>query len=86
MANFSVRTGLEVRPNRNAQAVVQRVRPETPAPAGVEPGDIIAKIDGKEVATFDGLQKLLLRRPTQPAFLLTLQRGDQAFRVPLGVN
>ncbi len=58
-----------------------RKRPQC---AGVEPGDIIAKIDGKEVATFDGLQKLLLRRPTQPAFLLTLQRGDQAFRVPLG--
>ncbi len=85
MANFSVRTGLEVRPNRNAQAVVQRVRPETPAArAGVEPGDIIAKMDGKEVATFDALQKLLMRRPTQAAFLLALQRGDQAFRVPLG--
>jgi membrane-associated protease RseP (regulator of RpoE activity) len=85
MANFSVRTGLEVRPNKNAQAVVQRVRPETPAArAGVEPGDIIAKVDGKEVATFDALQALLMRRPTQPAFLLKLQRGDQAFRVPLG--
>jgi hypothetical protein len=85
MANFSVRTGLEVRPNRNAQVVVQSVRSQTPAArAGVEPGDIIAKIDGKEVATFDDLHKMLLRRPTQPAFLLSLQRGDQAFRVPLG--
>ncbi len=85
MANFSVRTGLEVRPNQNTQVIVQSVRPDTSAArAGVEPGDIISKIDGKEVATFDALHRLLLRRPTQPAFLLTLQRGDQSFRVPLG--
>jgi membrane-associated protease RseP (regulator of RpoE activity) len=85
MANFSVRTGIEIRPNRNAQVVVQSVRPQTPAArAGVEPGDVISKIDGDEVASIGAFQQLIQRRPTKPAFLLTLRRGDQSYRAPLG--
>jgi membrane-associated protease RseP (regulator of RpoE activity) len=85
MANFSVRTGIEIVPNRNAQVVVQSVRPQTPAArAGIEPGDIIAKIDGDEVATISAFQTLIQRRPTKSAYMLSMRRGDQKFRVPLG--
>jgi predicted metalloprotease with PDZ domain len=85
MANFSVRTGIEIRPNTNAQVAVRSVRPETPAArAGIEAGDIISRVDGLEVPTITSFQQLLTRQPSQPAFLLTLQRGDQSFRVPLG--
>jgi hypothetical protein len=85
MANFSVRTGLEIHSNANAQVVVRTVRPETPsARAGIEPGDIITQVDRHEIVTIDGFQKLILRWPSQPAFYLTLQRRDQSFRAPLG--
>jgi hypothetical protein len=85
MANFSVRTGLEIRANKNAQVVVANVRPETPAArAGVERGDVITSVGSDEVITVGAFQQLISRQPTQSAFFLTLKRGDQSFRVPLG--
>jgi len=85
MANFSVRTGVEIRPNTNAQVVVRTVRPETPAArAGIEAGDIITRVDDKEVPTIATFQKLITRQPSKPAFFLNVKRGDQSFRVPLG--
>jgi membrane-associated protease RseP (regulator of RpoE activity) len=85
MANFSVRTGLEVNANQNAQVVVRKVRPDSPAArGGVEQGDIITKIDGAEVSTLGDFQKLVTQHPAKPAFMLTLRRGDHSFRAPLG--
>ena len=85
MANFAVRTGIEIRPNANAEVIVQTVRPDSPATrAGVEAGDIIAKINSNEVTTIGSFQKLLMNQPLRPAFLIEFKRGDKSFRVPLG--
>jgi hypothetical protein len=85
MANFSVRTGLEVRPDTMAQVVVQTVRPNSPgARAGVEPGDVITNLSGTEINTMGSLQKLLTGQPLQGAYFVSLKRGDHNFRVPLG--
>jgi hypothetical protein len=85
MANFSVRTGLEIRPNTLAQVVVQSVRPETPAArAGVEPGDLITNVNGTEISTISSLQKLITKHPSQGAYFVSFRRGEHDFRVPLG--
>jgi membrane-associated protease RseP (regulator of RpoE activity) len=85
MANFSVRTGVEVNANQNAQVVVRKVRSDSPAArGGVEQGDIITKVDGAEVSTLEDFQKLVTQHAAKPAFMLTLRRGDHSFRAPLG--
>jgi hypothetical protein len=85
MANFSVRTGLEIGPNQKAQVVVKTVRPGTAsARAGIEAGDIITKVNGVDVVTIGEFQRFLLQKPSQPAFFLTLERSDHSFRVPVG--
>jgi hypothetical protein len=85
MANFSVRTGLEIRANKNAQVVVANVRADTSAArAGIERGDVITSVGSNEVITVEAFQKLISRYPSQPAFFLTLKRGEQSFRAPLG--
>jgi hypothetical protein len=85
MANFSVRTGLEIRPNSMGQVVVQSVRPDTPsARAGIEAGDIITNLNGTEITTIDSLQRLIAKRPSQAAYFASFRRGDHNFRAPLG--
>jgi membrane-associated protease RseP (regulator of RpoE activity) len=85
MANFSVRTGLEIRPNTMAQVVVQSVRPDSPAArAGVEAGDLITNLNGTEISTIGSLQRLITKQPSQGAFLASFRRGEHNFRVPLG--
>jgi PDZ domain len=85
MANFSVRTGLEIRPNANAQVVVHSVRPDSPsARAGVEAGDVITKLSGTEVSTVGEFQKLISQPPLRSAYFITFKRGDHGFRIPLG--
>ncbi|HET6327950.1 MAG TPA: PDZ domain-containing protein, partial [Planctomycetaceae bacterium] len=85
MANFSVRTGLEIRPNSIGQVVVQTVRPDTAsARAGIEPGDIITNLNGTEITTIDSLQTLISKQPSQGAYFASFRRGDKDFRVPLG--
>ncbi|HEV8069398.1 MAG TPA: PDZ domain-containing protein [Planctomycetaceae bacterium] len=85
MANFSVRTGLEVRPNTMAQVVVQSVRPDSPAArAGVEAGDLITNLNGTEISTMGSFQKLITKQPSQAAYLASFRRGEHNFRAPLG--
>jgi hypothetical protein len=85
MANFSVRTGLEIRPNNMAQVVVQSVRPDSPsARAGVEAGDVITNLNGTEISTIRSFQTLITKHPSQGAYFVSFRRGDRDFRVPLG--
>jgi membrane-associated protease RseP (regulator of RpoE activity) len=85
MANFSVRTGLEIRPNTMAQVVVQSVRPDSPAArAGVEAGDLITNLNGTEISTIGSFQRLITKQPSQGAYLASFRRGEHNFRAPLG--
>ncbi len=85
MANFSVRTGLEIRPNTMAQVVVQSVRPDSPAArAGIEAGDLITNLNGTEISTIGSFQRLITKQPSQGAYMASFRRGEHNFRAPLG--
>src|SRR5690606_29765275 len=70
-----------------ARYVIVRVYPDNPAEgAGVEEGDIIAAVDGREVdATTTDMNALLslVRGDIGDPVVLTLQRGDEVFDVEI---
>lgn len=79
--------GAEITVDEQARYVIVRVYPDNPAEgAGVEEGDIIAAVDGREVdATTTDMNALLslVRGDIGDPVVLTLQRGDEVFDVEI---
>ncbi|MDA4843945.1 RIP metalloprotease RseP [Hoeflea poritis] len=66
-----------------ADPVVAQVQPASAAEeAGLLPGDIIAAIDGKPVATFEDIRRYVSPRP-EVEIVLTVDRGGSTFDVPI---
>jgi serine protease Do len=62
----------------NTGALVSAVTPEGPAAkAGLAPGDVILKFDGKDVSTMRGLPRLVAQAPIGKAVDVELLRGGE---------
>jgi serine protease Do len=60
----------------NTGALVSAVTPESPAAkAGLQPGDLILKFDGKDVSTMRGLPRLVAQAPIGKSVDMELLRG-----------
>lgn len=74
---------LALEPVSTAEPVVGRLHPDGPAAqAGLEPGDRVVAVDGRAVATWQQLSRLVRQSPGQP-LLLQVERGDEAFTASL---
>ena len=79
IAIFSIYFGVAGRPM--ADAVVSSVEPDSPAAiAGIEPGDIIAKIDGRVVRSFSAVQRIVASAAGDP-LTITLERNGEEITV-----
>jgi serine protease Do len=75
--DFARRAGME-----NTQgALITAVEPESPAQRrGLQPGDVILRVGGQEVATAADAQRELNRVPPRgTAFLIVLRTGQETF-------
>jgi len=75
-------------PNEKA-AVVGRVYPDTPAAkAGLQPGDVVTAIDGKDISGADALIRSIgARRPGESVTLRTVRNGKaRELRLTLGAR
>jgi serine protease Do len=76
---------LGVRPDEGAKdAKLSAVTPKSPAEeAGLKPGDVITKFDGKEVKTYEEMVKLLQARKAGDEVTLLIKRGDETKELKL---
>lgn len=71
----------------NTGALVAGITPESPAAkAGVEPGDVIMKFDGKDVTTMRGLPKLVAQAPIGKTVDIEVQRMGQRKTLQVAVG
>lgn len=71
----------------NTGALVSAVTPESPAAkAGLQPGDVILKFDGKDVSTMRGLPRLVAQAPIGKSVAVDILRGGnkQSLEVVVG--
>lgn len=71
----------------NAGALVAGVTPESPAAqAGIEPGDVILKFDGKDVTSMRGLPRIVAQTPIgKTVDVEALRKGERkSFKVVVG--
>lgn len=60
------------------EARISAVEPESPAAAaGFEPGDLIVEVDGRDIASFSDVQKIVSGSAGEP-LTFTVERGGQA--------
>jgi serine protease Do len=71
----------------NTGALVSAVTPESPAAkAGLQPGDLILKFDGKDVSTMRGLPRLVAQAPIGKSVDMELLRGGEKKTVQVVVG
>jgi serine protease Do len=66
----------------NGRCLISQVYPDLPADkAGVKPGDVIAAVDGKKIAGFDELAKMVFFKSPGDKIELTIERGGRTLKV-----
>ena len=72
-------------PHRTGMLVVSSVLPGTPSALAVQPGDILLRVNGRYVTTFDPLEQIVDSSVGRPVHL-DLERGGQPVSVTLPVG
>lgn len=69
------------------QPLISEVLRGSPAHrAGIEPGDLILKVDGKSISTFKELKEMVEMKMPGEKMVLHVRRGEQVLRIPLIVD
>ncbi|MFM7083698.1 MAG: Do family serine endopeptidase [Hyphomicrobium sp.] len=71
----------------NAGALVSAVTPDSPASkAGLQPGDVILKFDGKDITTMRGLPRLVAQAPIGKSVDIEIQRSGNKKTLQVSVG
>lgn len=71
----------------NSDCIISGIRPGGPAAgAGLQEGDLIIKLDGKEVKSFGHFTLLLMKKDAGDEITVTVKRGDETFEKTLKLD
>ncbi|MGE5236149.1 MAG: trypsin-like peptidase domain-containing protein [Acidobacteriota bacterium] len=72
---------------RRGRIVISRVTTRSPAgDAGLDAGDVVARIDGERVASLADVNRVVARDHTRSSILLVVQRGGFAYQLPFPLS